>query len=62
MSDIGFKWDERKNRENKRKHKVSFKEAQTVFFDENSIRYLDPDHSDDEDQFIKLEIVSEKTR
>ena len=50
MSDIGFKWDERKNRENKRKHKVSFKEAQTVFFDENSIRYLDPDHSNDEER------------
>ncbi|MEJ2628146.1 MAG: BrnT family toxin, partial [bacterium] len=48
MSDILFKWDERKNRDNQRKHKVSFEEAQTVFYDENALRYFDPDYSDDE--------------
>lgn len=54
MSDIQFKWDERKNRENQRKHKVSFEEAQTVFYDENALRYFDPDHSDDEARFLML--------
>lgn len=54
MSDIRFEWDEKKNRENKRKHGVSFEEAQTVFLDENAIRYYDPDHSQDEDRFIML--------
>ena len=54
MNDITFEWDERKNRENKRKHKVSFEEAQTVFLDENAIRYFDPDHSDDENRFLML--------
>ena len=54
MSDIRFEWDESKNRENKRKHGVSFDEAQTVFLDENAIRYYDPDHSEDEDRFIML--------
>jgi uncharacterized DUF497 family protein len=54
MSNIRFEWDESKNRENKRKHGVSFEEAQTVFFDENAIRYYDPDHSEDEDRFIML--------
>ena len=54
MSDLRFEWDERKNQENKRKHKVSFEEAQTVFLDENAIRFLDPDHSHDEDRFIML--------
>ncbi len=54
MSDIRFEWDERKSRENKRKHKVSFEEAQTVFLDENAIRYFDPDHSGHEDRFILL--------
>ena len=54
MSDIRFEWDERKNRENKRKHRVSFEEAQTVFLDENAVRYFDPDHSEDEDRFIML--------
>ena len=54
MQDIEFKWDERKSRENKRKHKVSFEEAQTVFLDENAIRFFDPDHSQDEDRFLML--------
>ena len=54
MRDIEFEWDERKSRENKRKHKVSFKEAETVFFDENAIRFFDPDHSQDEDRFLML--------
>ncbi len=54
MNDIRFEWDERKNQENKRKHKVSFEEAQTVFLDENAIRFFDPDHSRDEDRFIML--------
>ena len=56
MSDIRFEWDEIKNRENKRKHGVSFDEAQTVFFDENAIRYYDPDHSEGEDRFVMLGI------
>ena len=54
MTGIAFEWDERKSRENKRKHKVSFEEAQTVFLDENAIRFFDPDHSEDEDRFIML--------
>jgi len=54
VSDIRFEWDERKSRDNKRKHKVSFGEAQTVFLDENSMRFFDPDHSQDEDRFLML--------
>jgi uncharacterized DUF497 family protein len=56
MLDIRFAWDEIKNRANKKKHGVSFEEAQTVFLDENAIRYFDPDHSEDEDRFIMLGI------
>lgn len=54
MPDLRFDWDENKNRANQRKHKVSFEEAQTVFLDENAIRFFDPDHSDDEDRFLML--------
>ena len=54
MDDIVFQWDEKKSRSNKRKHGVSFAEAETVFFDEKAIRYEDPDHSQDEDRFIML--------
>lgn len=54
MDDILFQWDEAKNRENERKHGVSFEEAQTVFLDESAIRFSDPDHSTDEDRFLML--------
>ena len=54
MRDIGFDWDEKKSSENKRKHGVSFEEAQSVFLDESAIRYYDPDHSHDEDRFLML--------
>jgi len=47
-------WDEKKNRENIQKHKVSFEEAETVFYDPNGKLIDDPDHSDDEDRFIIL--------
>ena len=54
MNGISFEWDDRKNQENKRRHGVAFEEARTVFFDENAIRFYDPDHSTDEDRFIML--------
>jgi uncharacterized protein len=56
MSEVRFEWDEAKNRENRRKHRVSFEEAQTVFLDENAVRFFDPDHSADEDRFLMLGI------
>ena len=58
---ISFSWDNRKNEANKKKHGVSFDEAKTVFYDENAIRYFDPDHSDDEDRFLMVG-VSQKLR
>ena len=33
MTEMTFEWDEKKNRINKRKHGISFEEAQTVFYD-----------------------------
>jgi len=58
---IHFVWDEIKNHQNIRKHKVSFEEARSVFFDENARLINDPDHSMDEDRFIMLGI-SQKMR
>ena len=49
-----FEWDENKNIENIKKHKVSFEEASTVFDDVNAILFDDPDHSEEEDRFILL--------
>ena len=54
MKKLIFEWDDKKNTSNKRKHGVSFEEAQTVFFDENAIEFDDPDHSIEEERFILL--------
>ena len=54
MNYIRFEWDENKNRANIKKHKVSFEEAKTVFYDENARLISDPDHSNSEDRFILL--------
>ena len=54
MAEIRFEWDKRKEKDNIKKHSISFDEARTVFYDENAIRYFDPDHSDEEDRFILL--------
>ncbi len=51
---LTFEWDENKNRINKTKHKVSFEEAQTVFYDDHALLIPDPDHSEDEERFILL--------
>ena len=58
MRGVSFEWDEKKNVSNKKKHGVSFEEAQTVFIDENALLIHDPDHSDEEDQFILLGLSS----
>lgn len=54
MSGLEFEWDQAKNKANRKKHGISFEEAQTVFLDENAIRYHDPDHSMEEERFIML--------
>ncbi|HEX3035273.1 MAG TPA: BrnT family toxin [Thermodesulfobacteriota bacterium] len=51
---ITFEWDKDKYRSNKKKHKVSFEEAETVFYDDNARLIPDPDHSEGEDRFIPL--------
>lgn len=45
-------WDPNKARTNRRKHKVTFEEAATVFYDPLSITIDDPSHSTNEDRFI----------
>lgn len=56
MREVRFEWDERKSRQNRCKYGLSFEEAQTVFLDENAIRFFDPDHSAEEDRFLMLGI------
>lgn len=49
-----FDWDKRKAYQNLKKHKVSFEEASTVFFDESAKITYDPDHSEDEHRQILI--------
>ena len=56
--DIKFEWDAVKAASNKKKHKISFDEARTVFFDEKAIVIHDPEHSEDEERFVILGISS----
>ncbi len=55
MKNISFEWDKSKSIKNEEKHGVSFKEAQTVFYDESAVEFFDDSHSDeDEDRFLLL--------
>jgi len=47
-----FEWDRDKNLSNIEKHGVPFKEAATVFDDDNAVLVDDGEHSIDEDRFI----------
>ena len=51
---MNFEWDPRKARLNRRKHRVSFEEAATVFGDPLALTFLDPDHSQSEQRFITV--------
>ena len=51
---LRFEWDPAKNGENKRKHRVSFEEAQTVFYDDWGILIEDEDDADGEERFVLI--------
>ena len=53
-----FEWDERKNASNRRKHGISFEEAQSVFFDDDAVVFEDPDHSESDERFLLLGLSS----
>ncbi len=49
-----FEWDEEKEKSNFRKHKVSFAEGESIFYDSSSLTIPDPDHSIEEQRFIDI--------
>lgn len=54
MESLCFEWDEQKNEINKKKHRISFEEARSVFYDDAALVIDDPEHSEEEDRFIIL--------
>jgi uncharacterized protein len=49
---LRFEWDEAKNRENERKHRVTFEEAETVFLDDGGVLIRDEDEA--EERFVLI--------
>lgn len=49
-----FEWDPAKAERNRRKHRVTFDEASSVFRDPFAITFDDPDHSQGERRFITI--------
>ena len=58
MNKIKFEWDSNKERLNLRKHRVSFEEAVTIFYDDSALEFHDPDHSNDKNRFIIIGLSS----
>jgi uncharacterized DUF497 family protein len=51
---IKFEWDQSKAASNKKKHGVSFDEAQSVFYDEFAVQFFDEESFESEDRFLML--------
>ena len=49
-----FEWDGTKAASNLKKHRVSFDEAVTVFYDPLAATFGDPDHSQEESRLITV--------
>jgi uncharacterized protein len=57
-----FDWDVNKANSNFKKHKIRFEEAKTVFENDlNSITFLDPNHSFDEERYIEIGFSNKAT-
>ena len=59
---IAFEWDDGKNTLNRIKHKISFQEAKSCFYDKDQIAFYDPDHSDNTEERELLIGHSNKSR
>jgi uncharacterized DUF497 family protein len=60
MEGAKFDWDNKKNRENRSKHGVSFAEAQRAFLDSHRVIAEDVNHSSEEDRFYCVGKVDDK--
>ena len=51
---IEFEWDAAKAKTNLGKHRISFEEATSAFYDALSVTIADPDHSVNESRFLLI--------
>ena len=54
MNSVDFSWGSKKDKINQKKHKISFEEAKTAFYDPNALLITDSEHSFEEERFILL--------
>jgi len=54
---VEFEWDNRKASKNRKKHRVSFREAASVFGDPLAITFDDPDHSAEEHRMLTFGVT-----
>lgn len=53
-----FEWDPAEDRENQRKHGLSFQEASALFTNgDDYLEVYDQDHSDEEERFIAIGMI-----
>jgi uncharacterized DUF497 family protein len=52
-----YEWDAEKATANRRKHRISFDEAATVFLDPLAMAYLDPDPVIEEQREVRRQVV-----
>ena len=53
-----FEWHAAKSAWNLRRHRVSFEEASSVFYDPLAVTGADPDHSEDEERLVTFGLSS----
>jgi len=51
---VTYEWDAKKAKGNRRKHRISFEDAATVFLDPLALTFPDPDHSMGEEREITI--------
>jgi uncharacterized DUF497 family protein len=51
---VTFEWNAEKAKVNRRKHRISFEDAATVFLDPLALTFPDPDHSSGEEREITV--------
>ncbi|NOT65358.1 MAG: BrnT family toxin [Methylotenera sp.] len=51
---IKFEWDANKASSNIKKHRVSFEEAQSIFYDEFAVQFFDNNDAEAENRFLML--------
>jgi len=51
---VDFEWDDKKALKNLSKHEIAFTEALSVWLDSNALEIPDPDHSENEERWIRL--------